>query len=280
MFVAKELVFTELHKTAGSHIGMLLANTLGGEQIGKHNRIPVELRSKFVLGSIRNPWDWYVSLWGYGCDGKGSVFFNTTRKNNALDSSNALVREMFGSSLTPMLICRQWRHEQTKPTEIWQSVYKDVDDVEGFRRWIRLMFSEERRFDIGEGFGNSPLSSRHGLLSYRFFKLFTGIDRQIYAKNFNTTMDGLTRVWENYGFINAFVKQESLEEDFINALMLAGVTLSDTQQTEIRKARENKTNTSSRKPSKEYYDEETANLIFDRERFIIDKFSYDISDIF
>lgn len=279
MFVAKELVFTELHKTAGSHIGMLLAKTLGGEQVGKHNPIPSDLRDKFVLGSIRNPWDWYVSLWGYGCDGRGSVFFNTTQKSGAFDSSRALAREMFDVSLTPMLIYRQWRHERTKPTEIWQSVYKDVDDIEGFRRWIKLMFSEERRFDIGEGYGNSPISSRHGLLSYRFFKLFTGIDRQIHTKDFDATIGGLSAVWENLGFINAFVKQESLEEDFIKALELAGVNLSDTQQTEIRNGREKKTNTSSRKSPREYYDEETANLVFEKERFIIEKFNYNIKDV-
>ncbi len=40
MFVSDKLVFTELHKTGGTHIYSWLSRLIGGEQRGKHNRVP------------------------------------------------------------------------------------------------------------------------------------------------------------------------------------------------------------------------------------------------
>ena len=73
MFVSKDLVFLELQKTGGSHILRLLSQWVKGEIVGKHNRLNWENAGKFVVGSIRNPWDWYVSLWAYGVGGQGAI---------------------------------------------------------------------------------------------------------------------------------------------------------------------------------------------------------------
>ena len=49
----------------------------------------------------------------------------------------------------------------------------DADDAGLFRKWLKLLLSAENRFDIGEGYGYSPLSRHAGLLTYRYFRLFT-----------------------------------------------------------------------------------------------------------
>ena len=75
MFVSEKLLYIELPKTACSQIRDLLKHLVGGQNIGKHNRPSEELVSseRVIIGSIRNPWDWYVSLWAFGCDQKGSL---------------------------------------------------------------------------------------------------------------------------------------------------------------------------------------------------------------
>jgi len=55
MFVSEKIVFLELHKTGGSHIGHLLSSLLEGEQVGKHNTLKGLYRNRTILGSIRNP---------------------------------------------------------------------------------------------------------------------------------------------------------------------------------------------------------------------------------
>lgn len=85
MLVSDHLVYLELPKTACSHIRDLLKLLVGGDIVGKHNRLPGHLmqQNKMIVGSIRNPWDWYVSMWAYGCDRKGLLYKRlTSRKFN------------------------------------------------------------------------------------------------------------------------------------------------------------------------------------------------------
>jgi hypothetical protein len=72
MFISNKVVFLELHKTGSSLLRKLFKSegVLAGEIIGKNNQISNNLltQDSIIVGSIRNPWDWYVSLWAYGCD--------------------------------------------------------------------------------------------------------------------------------------------------------------------------------------------------------------------
>ncbi|QJR81971.1 hypothetical protein CA267_015030 [Alteromonas pelagimontana] len=279
MFVSDSLIFTELHKTAGSHIGKLLSQYVQGEQIGKHNRIPVQLRNRFVVGSIRNPWDWYVSLWGYGCDRKGSVFLQTSRKTDLRYTAIQLPQEMGARYGSPIVFMRQMYNDSKKNVRQWQECYCDPSDVDAFRRWIKLMFSPEYALDVGEGYGFTDFSKNAGLLSYRFFKLFSALDTEIYSKSCKASPDDLHELWKKQGFVDQFIRQENLEEDFLLGMEKAAVHLSDEQKSDIWRAKNNKTNTSSRKATSYYYDEETANLVLEREKFLIDFFNYRMDSI-
>ena len=75
MFVNERLIYLQLQKTGCTHVAMLLDKLIGGEQVGKHNRLPARLESegRLIVGSVRNPWDWYVSLWAFGCEQCGGL---------------------------------------------------------------------------------------------------------------------------------------------------------------------------------------------------------------
>lgn len=279
MFVSDSLVFTELHKTAGSHLLKLLSTYVGGQQVGKHNRIPIDLRNKFVLGSIRNPLDWYVSLWGYGCDQQGSVYLQATRGTSWRYCWQQLPKEMGQTYPAPGQFYRQMRHDANKDYRAWQEVYADSSDVEAFRAWVRMMFDPARALDLGEGYGFSPFSQNAGLLSYRFFKLFTGLDKKIYHPALQTDVENLKLIWKRDGFVNAFVRQEQLEQDFIDSLNQAGIALSDADKQAIMDGKNNKTNTSSRQAADHYYDTATADIIMQREQFIVERFGYDVDAV-
>ena len=76
MFVSDQIVFIELQKTGSTHVRHLLTGLLGGSLKGKHNAPTPEIlaRGTPILGSVRNPWSWYVSLWTYGCQKKGVLY--------------------------------------------------------------------------------------------------------------------------------------------------------------------------------------------------------------
>lgn len=177
MYVADRLVFVELHKTGGTHISTCLARLAPGEQVGKHNRVPPALRDRFVIGSVRNPWDWYVSLWGYGCDGKGAVFQTVTRGLDIGYLWRDLGIEMGSSGYPVGTVLRQTVADLQRPAAAWRRLYRDVNDAGAFREWLQMMMDVSRRFDVAEGFGFSPVSRWAGILTHRYPKaLWTRVD--------------------------------------------------------------------------------------------------------
>lgn len=275
MFVSDSLIFVELHKTAGSHIGRCLNKILTGEQVGKHNAVPPELQDRFILGSIRNPWDWYVSLWGYGCDRKGSAFSQTTRRYSLNYYWRQLNKEMGKNWLSPAQYARQLFADTTKPVALWNEVYADSSNPELFRQWLKLMLDNNRRFDIGEGYGFSPLSAHSGVLTYRYFKLFTNLGAELYSLPELADSSRLNDVWEQRAITNFVVRNEHLEEDLIEALTCANIPLSDEQRLFILQGKNEKTNTSSRKSMDFYYDAESIELVKNKEAFIISRYGYE-----
>jgi hypothetical protein len=83
MYKTDELIYIQIQKTGCSHIAELLSKLFDGKQIGKHNAATQhDLNSgRHVISSIRNPWDWYLSLWSFGVQGNGGFRNRVTRRN-------------------------------------------------------------------------------------------------------------------------------------------------------------------------------------------------------
>lgn len=275
MFISDQLVFVELHKTAGSHIGRCLREILPGHQQGKHNPPPPELYERFILGSIRNPWDWYVSLWGFGCDGNGSAYYQATRRFGWDYYWRQLNKEMGRTWLSPGQYLRQAMADAVKPVDDWRQSYSDSACPERFRQWLRLILDPKRRFDIGEGYGFSPLSRHSGLLTYRFFKLFSSLGQHLYSEPTLGNQASLPALWKKHSITNYIVRNECLERDLVQALEAAGVTLEPHHRSLIEQGKENRTNTSTRRSAGYYYDNETIDLVHQHERLIVDLFGYE-----
>ena len=79
--VSDKLVYLELQKTASTLIGSVLVDFFGAEhRYPKHGRLPPDCRDRFVVGSVRNPWDYYVSLWSFGGGGEGGLHKRLTQR--------------------------------------------------------------------------------------------------------------------------------------------------------------------------------------------------------
>ena len=274
MFLSDNLIFVELHKTGGTHILNLLEQITKGQRIGKHNRVPEEYHDRFIIGSIRNPWDWYVSLWAYGCSSRGSVQHQLTRGVDLRYNYRLLPGEMEKKYLTPGEWFHQVRNDLTKPVDQWRSLYRDSNDAEAFRQWLTLLLSPERKLDMAEGYGFFPLAGDHGLLTYRYLKLFTRLGDRIYDHGTLAHDVDLDAIWQHYAITRFIIRNEALEEDLIHALEYAGIRLTDCDRQMILAGRSNKSNTSERGNTSKYYDDDTRRLVAERERFIIARHGY------
>ncbi|GAA6184338.1 sulfotransferase family 2 domain-containing protein [Aliiglaciecola sp. NS0011-25] len=267
MFISDEVVFVELHKTACTHIDNLMCKILHGKLEGKHNKAYSELFNgkRQFIGSIRNPWDWYVSLWAFGCEKKGGLYKHVTDRSINLtgisikDGVNA-----FGLSLLGKL---------TKKTSEWEASYKDVNDPACFKRWLKLLHDPRRSFDFGEGYGAAPMHNFAGLLTYRYFNLFCSIASDIKPFSKQTSLSELVQYDKENCFIDSFIRNENLESDFLVGLEKAGISITEQHREIIFSS--NKTNVSQHdRNTAQFFDEEANRIILNREKFIIEKFGY------
>lgn len=268
MFVSDRIVFLELQKTGCTHIRKLLKDLVGGELIDKHDQAPPAMfkRNTFFLGSIRDPWDWYVSKWAFGCDGKGAVFNNVT-KDGLRIRGRGWKRHPY-LRLVDLLESRPNRHAAE-----WRRTYRDADDPGAFRAWLHMLHDENYWPDVGEGYRQCALSRFAGLLTYRYMKLFTCKQGELPALRAVSTPAQLAAYEREHCFIDYFIRNERLEAGLIEALRLADIAMPPRTVEDIMSRP--KTNTSSKKHGPEhYYDEETERLVGQRESFIIGKFGY------
>lgn len=273
MFVADKLIFMELQKTGGSHIRRLLKQYTDGAVEGKHNRLSMKPDGKTIIGSIRNPWDWYVSLWAFGVAGNGAIRSRTGKKLDFDYYHRMLPKAMGKNWLHPGQLITSVGHDLVKPVEQWHQSYANAAEPALFRAWLKLLLNKQRRFDIGEGFGFSPLSSHAGLLTYRYFRLFT-LGSQVFHDERLRGSSGIAEYDAEYNITGSMIKTESLEDGFIAALKTAGCVLSEQQVKEIKDNAGGKTNTSERKSMDFYYDEETRDLVAQKDGYLIEKYGY------
>ena len=272
MFAANQLLFLELQKTGGSHIRRLLKLYTDGDVQGKHNRL-LDTPDRAVIGTIRNPWDWYVSLWAYGVGGKGAL---RPRVEKGVDFNyyyRMLPKTMGKNWLSPGEFFSSFQHDLFKPVGQWRQAYQDSSDPAQFQAWLRLLFDKKRRFDIGEGYGFSPVSNHAGLLTYRYFRLLS-LGSHIFHDRRLSSPEGVADYDAELNISSSVIRMESLEEDFVRALTAAGVELTDKQVTEIVNKQGGKTNISQRRPVVFYYDEETADLVAKGDAYLIEKYGY------
>jgi hypothetical protein len=272
MYISDKLIFIELHKTASSHIKKILLETLNGESVGKHNQLTPELadRNVLFLGSVRNPYDWYLSLWGFGCDGKGGVFSGVTGKGSKKLRGlgwKTNPRKALFSALNNVL--NQGRIEKKK----WAALYKDVDDPFLFRKWLKFMNDSDCIADVGEGYSEWTGSNIAGLMTFRYLKLFCSTTADNAKLRALSSLEQIIEFERENLIINKFIRQESLELDMSNFLESIGA-MSSTDSKELLSSKQ-KSNTSSRKRDlRFYYDQESIELVARREKMIIDKFGY------
>ena len=272
--MSNKVVFLELHKTGGTHIGAWLNKLIGGEQRGKHNRLTSDLNDRFIMGSVRNPWDWYVSLWAYGCRGQGSVKHQLCRKFSPVYCWDELPREMDKHYLSASQWYRQFLGEFNKPIEFWVDCYSDIENPDKFRQWLAVLLSSERVFDMGGGFAHSPISTRFGLMTYRYIRLFTDFKVDIYNNRALANLDGINRAMEDFGLVDWVIRNESLELDLLEGLSLAGIELRDQQKADLQAGSTSKINSSKHKGSAFYYDQQSLDIVAQREAYIINRYGY------
>lgn len=266
VFVTDQLIYIQMQKTGSSHIAFLLSRLFDGEQIGNHNAASAEQINSdlYFISSIRNPWAWYLSLWTFGVQGGGGLKEILTTR---------MYRRAFSSLLeNPRQGLGAFRHEAFKSIGEWRAVYDDNSNVESFRQWLKMVHDPRNAHRLGEGYGNSAITTFCGFMTYRYLYLCCNDPRKLCDAGMMSSYSDVARFESEASYIDFTIRQEALEEDLIAAV--EGVRpLSPGEKETILGTR--KVNTSKRsRDIGDYYDDESIELVARREKLLIDKFQY------
>lgn len=258
MFQSDELIYIQMQKSASSHIASLLPHFFDGQQISKHNSASAEQIAlhPYFVSSIRNPWDWYLSLWTFGVKGQGG--FRTR-----LIKGPTLKKFLKNPSISHYL-------ELKKDATLFRELYKDNKNVEAFRTWLKLIHSPRTNYLFKAG--HQAISSVCGPMTFRYLNLCCQNMQDINRLKAISNLNGLKQFDKEHCYIDFFIRQECLEDDFCKAIEKVRPI---TQQEKDIVYGAKKTNTSKRSLTiSDYYDDECIDLVQKRDQFLIEKFGY------
>jgi hypothetical protein len=257
--VSDKLVYLELQKTASTLIGSVLVDCFGAERrYPKHGRMPADCRGRFVVGSVRNPWDYYVSLWSFGGGGEGGLHKRLTQRQFRR-AARALPH------LGPL------RDELRKPTSDWKSTYAEPRTPEMFRSWLSRVHDPRRARQIDPPYGASDLRHIAGYATYRYCRL--------YARDFESVLGAsssaqLGSAMGSGWLPDAFIRTERLADDLLDAVRHAGYQVDDALERAVRERTEVVVNRSDHRPYTHYYDDDTRDLVAERDAVFVERHGY------
>lgn len=269
MFINDKLIFLELHKTGTSSITSFIHSIRPGKihrnRYGdKHIRLEMDPGGRTVLGSVRDPFAWYVSLWAYGCAGKGELRWRLTAPYHRLALST-LKRDVVIQGEFRAAIQRLRSGLKNNPSR-WRRLYSDPNDVALFREWLVLMMSPEGIAQMPGVYPRLPLSAEVGFYSYRLLYIFTDYrawDRSIAGIR---TIDESRDFLERASIVKTFIHVEDMSRQLPAVLKDLGE--------DIPESPSKAANRSSHRPICDYYDSETIALVRDRDRLVFEVFGY------
>lgn len=235
MFVTDSFYYIHLQKTGGTRITEILSQLVKGERQGtRHNYLEHTPYSKFVFGSIRNPLEWYVSIWAFGCEGRGGVM--------------------------------GW----LKDDETMQRLYSDAESIDHFREWLKTVYQPEYIRLMGNGYPLFDLNNEIGLMTWRYAYLYNVGIKTSECPPFDS-YDDFIEYDQKHNMVDGWIRLENLPGTITECLQKAGHIVPRKRLETLCKE---KSNTSKHLPWPEYYDDTSLETIIERERFIFDKHGY------
>lgn len=263
MVVTDRFVFIEFPRTGSTHVKLLLRRLFECRSIGMHEPATPEVLASHsaFMGSIRNPWDWYVSLWTFGCGGVGAIYERATRAKSTIQNG-------------------PWSGLVFDPAP-WRAAYADRDalDINGFRSWLHLLCApSQSRLAFPQGFGCSDLHRHAGLYTYMFTRLFCTNSQTLHRPGALPDRGSVDSFIRSSCYITHMVHTESLSPDLETALTDMGMDLTESQRRTIHTApRLNRSHRSL--PIAAYYDDACLQLVAERDALLIKRFGYSYSRV-
>lgn len=267
MYLANNILLLEMPKAGSTFMRRFMDNYFGGDKISKigvHNGIADEHVKKrilngelHVINTIRNPLDWYVSLFAWNSNGQGIYkHIGLNRYDMNIEGFKTVLRN-------PLVLFRN--------LENWKGVFADSKSKELFTTYIYLLLNKHpHHVDVGFG----KVADSLGYMTYRFLELNTFDFKQCRSKIISTSSDINQFYSENKVPVN-FLRLEHIQTDLLAISSKIGLDENKTREVLNKLENNNKVyNSTDRETWEYYYTEHNKQLIQKKDSLIYDLFGY------
>jgi|TARA_Y100001970_G_C14161345_1_gene818694 hypothetical protein len=264
MFISNKICFLELEKTGISSINKYLQDHItDGKNTRPHDYVTNDILNQKVkfIGSIRNPFDWYISRWSYGCMMKND---DSLYKNFVNKRFNLLrISKIEGQFIKKI---KYLRNQFLKKNNYLVKLYSDPYNEKNFRLWLKELLFDREKSPLAEHYFFSTKNNNFGYMTFRYLIMFT---KPQYRSKIYSELKSYKDIEEfdkNYNFINKFLRVEILNDELEK--LSKELNIKPKKNIEI-------VNPSERKREIDYYyDGETREIVRNLDRFIFKKFNY------
>ena len=254
MIEYQNFIYLDVYKTGSTHINYLLKRIALEPEIRRNRHAPLtKVRpftwkaGKLVFATVRNPWDWYVSMWSYG----------HTKENPLYDHIKSAVGKAELDAL----------YDMAEPQESFPLWLKSIHDPVFLGRVLK-----------GHRLPVSGLADFMGFYTYRFLRVTLPYPELLLRWPFVRSMDGAIALQKRLAMYDVLMKSETLDAEFAEFVVKYRERCGFIPQAEDlvnAKAAEHK-NTSIRKLAsyRDYYTDELCDLVAKRDRLFIELFDY------
>lgn len=248
-----KLIYLDVYKTGSTHVFDVLKKVTGKKpvKVSRHSSItevhPLRWKGgKFVFATIRNPWDWYVSLWSFGTNEDKSFY--------------QAVVEAAGPDLAPRL------YDHANPSVSFPLWLKSIHDPAFIARMK------------GKTLATSRMTEVAGVYTYRFMRITTPFPSMFVRKWNLGSIDKAIAYQQRWAMYDEIYKSEMLDETLQKFVGERGAQLGF-KENALKIVKRNEAehkNTSVRKLAtyRDYYTDELIELVAKRDRLIVDMFDY------
>ena len=244
-------IYLDVYRTGSSHVLGLLPFITQEKCVKAHRHAALTkahplgfVAGKRVFTTVRNPWDWYVSLWAYGCGGKSAI--------------------------------RRYLAAHLGEREL-ASLYDRREPAPAFRRWLYLMHDPAILQQVmKEHLPQSGLAPAIGLYTYRFLRVTTRWPSVVLRRTLIANPVDALRHHQRFRAYHEVLRNESLDDDLAGFVRRNPKGFRPEAATIIGKASISRQNASDRTLAayRDYYDDKSAGLIGTRDQFFSAAFGY------